>query len=151
MARIDRINRIGLLLSVLSIEAGLFYVFPFPLLFVRMLYEGFLLRSERDGVRDMNHKERARQLIQQQYHCAQALFGAFADEVGMDLKTALKISSCFGGGMRQGDVCGCISAALMVLGMALGTYDPQDKERDISCIKKTDINLFIISLPFIKN
>lgn len=138
MARIDRINRMGLLLSVLSIEAGLFYVFPFPLLFVRMLYEGFLLRSERDGVRDMNHKERARQLIQQQYHCAQALFGAFADEVGMDLKTALKISSCFGGGMRQGDVCGCISAALMVLGMALGTYDPQDKERDISCIKKTE-------------
>lgn len=96
------------------------------------------MRSERDGVRDMNHKERARQLIQQQYHCAQALFGAFADEVGIDLKTALKISSCFGGGMRQGDVCGCISAALMVLGMALGTYDPQDKERDISCIKKTE-------------
>lgn len=86
----------------------------------------------------MTHKEKARQLIQQQYHCTQALLGAFADDMGMDLKTALKIGTCFGGGMRQGGVCGCISAALMVLGMMFGNYDAQDREKEVYGIKKTE-------------
>lgn len=86
----------------------------------------------------MTHKEKAYQLLDQQYHCSQALFGAFADDLGLDLKTAFKISTCFGGGMRQGGTCGCITAAMLVLGMALGFYDPQDKEQEIYGNKKTD-------------
>lgn len=87
---------------------------------------------------NMTHKEKARQLLHQQYHCSQALFGAFADDFGLDLKTAFKISTCFGGGMRQGGICGCISASLLVLGMALGFYDAQDKEREVYGNKKTE-------------
>lgn len=49
----------------------------------------------------MTHKEKANQLLNQQYHCSQALFGAFAEDFGMDLKTAFKVSTCFGAGMRQ--------------------------------------------------
>lgn len=86
----------------------------------------------------MTHKEKAEQLLHQKYHCSQALFGAFAPDFGMDLKTAFKISTCFGGGMRQGEVCGCITASLLVLGMALGFYDSQDTEREIYGNKKTD-------------
>ncbi len=85
----------------------------------------------------MTHKEKAEQLLQQQYHCSQALFGAFAEDFGLDLKTAFKISTCFGGGMRQGGTCGCITASLLVLGMALGFYDSQDKEQEIYGNKKT--------------
>ncbi len=92
----------------------------------------------------MTHQEKAEQLLHQQYHCSQALFGAFAEDFGMDLKMALKISTCFGGGMRQGGVCGCITASLMVLGIALGFYDSQDRELEIYGNKKTDefIRLF---------
>jgi len=86
----------------------------------------------------MTHTEKAHQLLHQQYHCSQALFGAFAEDLGLDLKTAFKISTCFGGGMRQGDTCGCITAAMLVLGMTLGFYDPQDKEQEIYGNKKTD-------------
>lgn len=86
----------------------------------------------------MTHREKAEQLLKQQYHCSQALFGAFADDFGLDLKTAFKISTCFGGGMRQGGICGCITASLLVLGMALGFYDPQDREQEIYGNKKTD-------------
>lgn len=86
----------------------------------------------------MTHKEKADQLLHQQYHCSQALFGAFAHDVGLDLKTAFKISTCFGGGMRQGGTCGCITASLLVLGMALGFYDAQDKEREVYGNKKTE-------------
>lgn len=87
---------------------------------------------------DMTHKEKAEQLLQQKYHCSQALFGAFASDFGLDLKTAFKISTCFGGGMRQGGVCGCITASLLVLGMALGFYDSQDRELEMYGNKKTD-------------
>lgn len=86
----------------------------------------------------MTHKERAEQLLHQQYHCSQALFGAFAQDLGLDLKTALKISTCFGGGMRQGGTCGCITAALLVLGMALGFHDSQDREQEVYGNKKTE-------------
>ena len=75
--------------------------------------------------------------MHQQYHCSQALFGAYAEELGLDLKTAFKISTCFGGGMRQGSTCGCITAGLLVLGLAMGFYDAQDKEREIYGNKKT--------------
>ena len=86
----------------------------------------------------MTHKEKAEQILNQQYHCSQALFGAFADDFGLDLKTAFKISTCFGGGMRQGGTCGCITASLLVLGMALGFYDSQDRELEVYGNKKTD-------------
>lgn len=86
----------------------------------------------------MTHKEKANELLHQGYHCSQALFGAFANDLGMDLKTAFKISTCFGGGMRQGETCGCITAAMLVLGMALGFYDAQDKEQEIYGNQKTD-------------
>ncbi len=92
----------------------------------------------------MTHEERAIALLKQNYHCSQALFGAYASDLGMELKTTLKLSTCFGTGIRQGDVCGCVTAAMMVLGMAFGYYDPQDQEQEIFGNKKTDefIKLF---------
>jgi len=87
---------------------------------------------------EMTHKEKAEQLLHQQYHCSQALFGAFAEDLGLDLKMAFKISTCFGAGMRQGGICGCISASMMVLGMTLGFYDSQDREQEVYGNKKTN-------------
>lgn len=86
----------------------------------------------------MTHREKAEKLLHQKYHCSQALFGAYAGDFGLDLKTAFKISTCFGGGMRQGGTCGCITASLLVLGMAMGFYDPQDKELEVFGNKKTE-------------
>lgn len=86
----------------------------------------------------MTHKEKAETLLHQKYHCSQALFGAFASDFGLDLKTAFKISTCFGGGMRQGGVCGCITASLLVLGMAFGFYDSQDTEQEVYGNQKTE-------------
>lgn len=86
----------------------------------------------------MTHIEKAKKLLYQQYHCSQALFGAYAGDFGLDLKTAFKISTCLGGGMRQGGTCGCITASLLVLGLAMGFYDSQDKELEVYGNKKTD-------------
>lgn len=86
----------------------------------------------------MTHEERANELLKQDYHCSQALFGAFAGDFGLDIKTALKLSTCFGVGMRQGDVCGCVTASLMILGVAFGFDDPQDRELEVFGNKKTE-------------
>lgn len=85
----------------------------------------------------MTHKEKADILLRRQYHCSQALFGAFAEDFGLDLQTAFRISTCFGAGMRQGDVCGCICASLMILGLAFGFYDSQDRELEMYGNQKT--------------
>jgi len=60
------------------------------------------------------------------FHCSQAVFAVFPEYI--DPNMALKISSCFGGGMRKGEVCGAVTGALMVLGLAFGYSDKDDLE-----------------------
>ncbi len=57
------------------------------------------------------------------HSCAQAVFTAHAEAMGLDYQTARKISSGFGGGMYQGSVCGAVSGAFMALGLKYGA-DP---------------------------
>ena len=77
----------------------------------------------------MNHSEFAKQLFTEGYNCSQAVLCAFEDVTGLDRKTAAKLSSSFGGGMgRMREVCGCVSGALMVLGILKGYDDPSDHE-----------------------
>ncbi len=71
--------------------------------------------------------EKARAYFDQGYNCAQAVFAAFADEVGMDEQTALRLSSSFGGGMGGlREVCGAVSGMFMVMGMLEGYDRPDD-------------------------
>jgi hypothetical protein len=54
----------------------------------------------------MTHIEKANKLFVRKFHCSQAVFAAFSDELGLTQEQALKIGACFGGGMRKGEVCG---------------------------------------------
>ena len=61
--------------------------------------------------------------------CSQSVFSAFASQLGLDDETALKLASPFGGGVaHQGNVCGAVSGALMVLGLARGNTTPEKKD-----------------------
>ena len=76
----------------------------------------------------MDHAEEAKRLFLEGYNCAQAVFCAFRDVTGLDLDTAARLSSSFGGGMgRLREVCGTVSGALMALGAVRGYADPQDR------------------------
>ena len=56
-------------------------------------------------------------------NCAQSVLCAFADKIGFDEKTAMKLGSSFGGGMgRLREVCGAVSAMFMIAGLLKG-YD----------------------------
>lgn len=75
----------------------------------------------------LSHAERAMELFQEGYNCAQSVFLAFIDEYGMDFDTALKISSSFGAGMgRLREVCGAVTGMFMAAGMIYGYTDPRD-------------------------
>ncbi len=63
-------------------------------------------------------------------NCAQAVLCAFAGELGLEEQTALRIATGFGGGMgRTGGTCGAVTGAYMVLGLARGMRDPEEKGR----------------------
>lgn len=75
----------------------------------------------------MTHSEKAAELFCQGYNCAQSVFAAYCDVTGMDEKTALLLSSSFGGGMgRLREVCGAVSGAFMAAGIIFGYCDPKD-------------------------
>lgn len=52
--------------------------------------------------------------------CSQAVFKVFCEDFGLPASEAFKIGACFGSGMRQGEVCGACTGALMVLGLKYG-------------------------------
>ncbi len=57
------------------------------------------------------------------YNCAQAVTASFADVAGLDEKTALMLSSSFGGGFGMlGEVCGAFSGMAIIAGMLYGDY-----------------------------
>ncbi len=75
----------------------------------------------------INHAERAAALFKEGYNCAQSVFAAYHEELGLDQATALKLASSFGGGMgRLREVCGALTGLFMVAGMKYGYADPQD-------------------------
>ena len=76
-----------------------------------------------------DHVERARELFCQGYNCAQAVLCAFGDVTGLDRDAAARLASSFGGGLgRLREVCGAVSGAAIVLGIARGYDDPTDPE-----------------------
>lgn len=76
----------------------------------------------------MDHREKAMALFREGYNCAQAVFGAFCEEFGMDFDTAMRVSQSFGGGFgRMREICGAVSGMAMTVGLSHGAADPADK------------------------
>ena len=66
------------------------------------------------------------------YNCAQSVLAAYADDFGLDKEKALQTAVGFGGGMgRHQDVCGAVSGAIMVLGLA-SEFKEEDRRPKIN-------------------
>lgn len=77
----------------------------------------------------MTRKEKAMQSFLNGYNCAQCMMLAFEDMLTIDIDTALKIASPFGGGMgKLREVCGSVSGMFMVFGYIKGYNEPGDYE-----------------------
>lgn len=70
------------------------------------------------------YTERAETLFRSGYNCSQAVFCTFADELGISEEQAARISIGLGGGVgRMREVCGAVSGAAMLVGLARPDYD----------------------------
>ncbi len=79
----------------------------------------------------VDHARLAKRLFTDGCNCAQAVLLAFGDKTGLDEKTAMMLSSSFGGGMgRMREVCGAVSGMLMALGALCG-YDAFEPDANL--------------------
>lgn len=68
----------------------------------------------------MKKAEKAAEILSCGHNCAQAVLGAFCEDYGLDTGAALKISSGLGSGVRNAEICGAVSGAVLVIGLKYG-------------------------------
>lgn len=68
------------------------------------------------------------------YNCAQAVYLAYADFFGMEPKTAAIIAAPLGAGIgRMREVCGTVSGAALIAGLAIPCDNPSDMAAKTRC------------------
>jgi C_GCAxxG_C_C family probable redox protein len=78
----------------------------------------------------MSKAEQALEMFGNNFNCAQAVFSVYSADFGLDPALASKTACAFGAGMgRTGRVCGAVTGAFMVIGLARGMAKAEDKER----------------------
>lgn len=76
--------------------------------------------------------------FQKGYNCSQSVAAPFAEELGLDVNTMLKLTCGLGGGIgRLREVCGALSGAVVVLSLhSTDPADPGDKSRIYEMVQK---------------
>jgi len=75
----------------------------------------------------------ARRCFENGGNCAQAVLAAFAEDYGLDVDTALRLSAPFGGGIgRTRGLCGAVSGMLMAAGLRWGRAHSGDAQTDVA-------------------
>jgi C_GCAxxG_C_C family probable redox protein len=77
-----------------------------------------------------NRPEHAQKRFLKSMNCSQAILETYAEEMGMSIELARKVSSAFAGGMGMGAECGAVTGALMVIGMKYGKTVDTDSSAD---------------------
>lgn len=75
-------------------------------------------------------KERAIQLFDSGFNCAESVLLALAEEFGQKTPHIPRIATGFGGGIgRSGNICGALSGAVMAIGLKIGCDKAEEKEK----------------------
>lgn len=71
------------------------------------------------------------------YNCSQSIVAAYSDELDISEEDALKIAAGFSAGIGEGELCGALIGAIMVLGLKYGDISNEIPLEDmISELKK---------------
>jgi C_GCAxxG_C_C family probable redox protein len=71
--------------------------------------------------------EKAKQHFQSHFNCAQSVLLAYSEDYGLSEVLASRIAQAFGGGLaRQGEICGAVTGAMMVIGLKYGKTRAED-------------------------
>ena len=77
----------------------------------------------------MTRREKAKELHEAGFNCAQSVLAAFCDVTGLTEQDALILGGGFGGGFGCGAVCGAACGAVMALGYLFPFCDTGDMEK----------------------
>ncbi len=77
-----------------------------------------------------NRPEHAQKRFLASMNCSQAILETYAEEMGLSIELARKVSSAFAGGMGMGAECGAVTGALMVIGMKYGKTEDTNADAD---------------------
>ena len=78
----------------------------------------------------MTKGEQAKNIFMQGYNCAQSVVMTYCEELGMDMKSAARISCGLGGGIaRTRETCGAVIGAVMAIGLKHSDGSPDDKKK----------------------
>lgn len=74
------------------------------------------------------------------YNCCQSILLTYGEQFGLPKDSAIRLGTGFGGGMaRQGEVCGAVTGAIMVIGLKHGMAnetDDQARERTYELVNE---------------
>lgn len=77
----------------------------------------------------MSKADEAVQRFHEGFNCSQSVISTYAEELGLDRDTALKLTCPFGGGMaRMGETCGAVTGAFLLIGLKAGLIDAKQQE-----------------------
>jgi C_GCAxxG_C_C family probable redox protein len=78
----------------------------------------------------MSNSEKATEIFNSGYNCAQAVILAYTDRFNIDKEHALQLTCGFGSGIaRMQETCGAVTGAVMVIGLAVGEKIPVFPDR----------------------
>jgi C_GCAxxG_C_C family probable redox protein len=78
---------------------------------------------------EIKRSEQAKETFASGFNCAQSVLSTYGKEYFKNEADALRMASGFGAGMSyRGEVCGAVTAALMVLGLKHGFDKLEDKD-----------------------
>ncbi len=82
----------------------------------------------------MNAADSAVSFFEKGCSCSQSVFAPFAEQMGLDVETSMRIAAGFSGGIgHMGGLCGAVTGAYMALGLHFGGSTPKGKE--LACEK----------------
>ena len=85
----------------------------------------------------MTKSEKAKELFESGFNCAQAVFLAFREEMRIDEETAIRLVAGFGGGFgRMREVCGAVSGMVAVISYFNACTDPKNHEKKMELYSK---------------
>jgi len=80
---------------------------------------------------DMELTTIAEERFREGYSCSQAVFSALAERWNIDPTVSLRIAAGFGGGLaRSARTCGCVTGAIMAIGLAQHGIGPEENRRE---------------------
>ncbi|MCU7800342.1 MAG: C-GCAxxG-C-C family protein [gamma proteobacterium symbiont of Lucinoma myriamae] len=78
----------------------------------------------------MSNSKKAHKTFINGLNCSQSIIAQYAEHYQLDLATACKLATGFGGGMgRMGGTCGALTGAYLVLGLEYGSENSFQKDK----------------------